>query len=234
MSLCNDIYYYLIKYLDLNTFKEYHFLNREMYNMCKDKKASIAKYFLNKYSVDYTDQFNFIYVYNDKSINDYRCGVEWLYEGILKLYMKVYGLYIINCIKMGVTSFPIYPNMKIFYGNNNNMKIFPSQPNMTHFYGNNNNLIKFDVQPNMTHFIGDNNNLITFLSQPNMKKFSGKNNKLEKFLIQPKMTNFYGKNNKIKGFPIQPVMEVYIGDSIECFHTQPKLKIYNYYIIKEN
>jgi len=232
MILNDDIYYYLIQYLDLNTFKRYCLLNREIYNICNDNIISIAKYFLKKYSVEYNDPLNFIYLYNNKLMKEYKCSDdEWMYDELLKLYMKAYNLYIINCINMGVTSFPIYPNMIIFYGNNNNLKVFPSQPNMTHFYGNNNNLIKFDVQPKMTHFIGDNNNLMTFLSQPNMIKFSGKNNKLEIFLIQPKMTNFYGGNNNIKEFPVQPEMEVYIGNSMKRFFIHPKLKIYNYYIM---
>jgi len=191
MRLCNDIYYYLIKYLDLNTFKEYSLLNKEICYICKEKSKYIAKYFLNKYKVEFSDSGNFIYRYNNKSINDFineKC--EWMYEDILKLYKRTFNTSIIICVILQITSIPILPNMIKFYGSFNNLKVFPSQPSMTHFYGVNNNLVSFDVQPIMTHFYGSFNKLKSFPSQPEMTHFYGIQNELSNFMPQPKMIVF--------------------------------------------
>lgn len=155
----------------------------------------ISKKFLENYSVDYDDPTNFIYVYNKDDISDFKTESGSDYISILKLYMKCFYLEMIVCANIKITSFPIYPNMKSFYGPDNKLTSFPVQPSMNFFWGVCNQLTSFPVQPNMTHFYGQYNQLTTFPAQPKMTNFEGEGNKLEYFPTQPKMKNFEGNNN---------------------------------------
>lgn len=229
-----DIYYYLIQYLDLDTFKRYSLLNKEIQYICKVKRELISKNFLKKYSVEYTDPCNFIYLYNKKTMLEYmNSDGEWMYAELLKLYMKTYNLYFINCSKMGITSFPIYPNMEYFLCDRNNLKYIPVQPKMKRFMGINNLLEKFLTQPEMVYFSGPYNELKEFSVQPKMEVFYGYNNLLESFPSQPEMVCFYGSNNNITEFATQPKMKVYNGDIVDNFDIQPKLELFNDIAISE-
>ena len=114
-----------------------------------------AKEILNKYQVDYLDPSNFIYVANKVKFDDYFKNGEYDFVRILELYMKFYDSTIIDCSELGITSFPVYPNMVYFYGDENQLTSFPVQPKMTHFRGDENQLTSFPVQPKMVEFNGD-------------------------------------------------------------------------------
>ena len=47
--------------------------------------------------------------------------------------MKNFYLKEMQCVCIGITSPPIYPNMTRFYGECNELTSFPVQPVMTHF-----------------------------------------------------------------------------------------------------
>ena len=94
----------------------------------------------------------FIYKYNKKDISEFQIDGKWNYPSILKLYMKEYYSKVIDCSDLGITSFPIYPNMVAFNCTNNQLNSFPIQPKMEKFYGDNNQLTSFPIQPNMTIF----------------------------------------------------------------------------------
>lgn len=114
--------------------------------------------FLDKFQVDYKDPTNFIY-YEEDSFK-YKDSTFFI---IFKLYMKYYNINDIRVSNKNITSFPIYPNMIIFDGENNQLTSFPIQHNMIVFYGENNKLTSFPDQPQMALFSGDGNELT---SQP--------------------------------------------------------------------
>ena len=88
------------------------------------------KAILELYKVDYTDPTNFIYVINNKKIDDYKIvNGNWNYNGLLKLYMKFFNKKNIEC-EEDITSFPIYPNMTHFDVRDNQLTSFPIQPNI--------------------------------------------------------------------------------------------------------
>lgn len=183
-----DLYYKLLKYIDSpNDLKNYCLQNKFFYSLFKENKQTISKYFLERYHVDYTDPTNFIYVMNDKIIDDYRVKDLWDYISLFKLYIKLFNDTEIRCENKGITSFPIYPNMTILYGRSNQLTSFPI-PKMTHFYGNNNQLTSFPIQPNTIDFRVEKNQLTSFPIQPKMKYFDGHNNRLTSFLVQPNNT----------------------------------------------
>jgi len=145
--------------------------NKEFFKICKQNTYIIAKNFLNKYQVDYTDPNNFIYIFNNANIKDYKDNNRWNLGSIFKLYMKAYSYKEIICDNMGITSFPIYPNMKKFSGVNNKLTSFPVQPNMIDFFGSNNKLTSFPVQPKMEYFNALNNKLTSIPDQPNLEYY---------------------------------------------------------------
>ena len=136
----------------------------------------ISSHFLKIYQVDYKDPSNFIYVMNNKDIQDYKSDKSWNYPSIFKLYMKYYYTTKIICNDKKMTTFPIYPNMETFEGNHNQLTSFSIQPNMKYFLGRKNQLTSFPIQPNMLHFSGEHNRLTNFPIQPNMLNFHGDNN----------------------------------------------------------
>lgn len=217
--------------------------NNIFYNRVDLLKDDIYKGYLDKYQVDYTDSVNFIYKANQVSQNSFKRGNTWDWRGLMELYMKHFKETVINCEDIGITSFPIYPNMIEFYGGNNdltsfpvqpkmevfnasdnNLTSFPVQPRMEEFKASKNNLTSFPIQPNMTTFVADNNNLVSFPIQPMMNYFSANNNKLTTFPRQPRMVSFSGVGNRIQSFPTQPYMEDFNGDNIVNFYPQPNLE----------
>ena len=199
----------------------------------KNMEKNVAKMELEKYEVNYEDSTNFIYVYNKKSIKEFRDGEKWNYDGILELYMRSYEEKEINCDGLEMTSFPIYPNMKMIVKMKMNVIVkmnkltsFPVQPNMREFSGNNNKLTSFPVQPNMTEFHGHDNKMSTFPVQPVMDQFHGCCNKLTSFPVQPMMTFFEGNDNKLTSFPVQPEMIEFEGN-VKFFRGQPKMERFN-------
>jgi hypothetical protein len=225
-SLNYDLYFEILKNIDIGDLKNYCNQSKMFKQMCQDNQKAISKHFLKKYQVEYTDPNNFIYKYNDKSIDNYRTNDKWDYKKLLKLYMLNYDVKIIRCESKEITSFPIQPNMTWFIGRNNQLTSFPIQPNMTSFDGRRNQLTNFPIQPKMVDFYGHNNKLTNFPIQPEMTEFMGEKNQLTSFPIQPKMTFFDGDNNKLTSFPIQPNMEIFVGrnNQITSFPIQPKMR----------
>ena len=135
----NDIHHYLLNYINnVDDLNKYCSQNKYFLNLCKENTHKIAKHFLDLYKVDYKDPTNFIYVYNDKDINDYKINDNYKLGSIFKLYMKNYYDKKIKCEYLDITSFPIYPNMEVFKGIKNKLTTFPIQPKMEYFYGHNN------------------------------------------------------------------------------------------------
>jgi hypothetical protein len=194
MNLPIDILFELVDgYLDIQDIQKFSLLNKELHYFCKNNSNIFSKRLLNNYQVNYKDPGNFIYRINNKNINDYKINNIYKYPSILKLYMKYYYIDKINCSCLNISSFPIYPNMTHFYGDDNQLTTFSIQPKMIHFYGSNNKLTTIPIQPKMIHF-----------SLFNPITFYGKNNALTTFPIQPNMTHFYGLDNKLTAFTIQP------------------------------
>ena len=154
--------------------------NKHYSEICKNNFNFIAKYYLDKYEVNYTDPGNFIYKYHKTGINNFKDWetCKWNYPGLFRLYMKMFNESIIDCMNknMNITSFPIYPNMIEFYGENNKLTSFPTQPKMVKFYGRDNKLTSFPIQPKMELFSGNNNQLTSFPIQPKLERFYAENN----------------------------------------------------------
>lgn len=188
----NELKFLLTTYIDSIEDLENLCINKDFFKICRENTYLIAKHFLTKYKVDYKDPNNFIYKFNNVNIDDYKDNDKYKLGSIFKLYMNAYNLIEINCNDKGITSFPIYPNMKRFYGSNNKLVSFETQPKMVDFFGNNNILTTFLVQPKMEYFEGKGNQLTSFPSQPKMEFFNGLDNKLVSFETQPNMEYCYG------------------------------------------
>ena len=183
-NLSEDLILEMFRYIHIDQIKDMCSLDSALNDYCKDPvhKKRISLLFINKYKIDYADPNNFIYKYNHQDINNYKNpDGTWKLQNILKLYSRAFYLQTINCNNLDITSFPIYPNMKIFYGNHNRLTSFPIQPRMEYFHGDNNQLTKFPIQPKMILFHGDNNQLTKFPIQPKMIRFEADNNKLTHF-----------------------------------------------------
>jgi len=154
-KLNKDIKFEILKKIhSVEDLQKFCKLNKKNLDFCKNNSNIISKYILDKLQVDYTDPTNFIYVANKTNIDSYRENKNWKYKSLFKLYMKYYYKEYINCDYLRITSFPIYPHMKGFYGNSTKLTSFPVQPEMIEFYGD--NIIKdLSVQPKMKYYNTD-------------------------------------------------------------------------------
>jgi hypothetical protein len=221
-----DIYTFLTKFIDQpGDLQNFCSQSKYFHQLCKENKNSIAKHFLEKYQVNYKNPNDFIYKCNSVKMEDYIVNSKWLYQSIFKLYMKNFYKKKIECENKKISSFPVYPNMKEFWGNYNQLTTFPIQPEMTKFYGRDNQLTIFPVQPKMTRFYCHNNKLTYVPIQPKMEMFEGENNKLTNFEVQPNMKEFEGNDNQLITFPIQPKMTTFYANRnrIISFPKQPKM-----------
>ena len=152
---------------------------------------------LNKLKINYKDPTNFIYLFNDKIINDYiNVDNTYKYKEILELYLVCYYKERIQYDNYHqITSFPIYPNMTYCKLSDGQLTTFEIQPNMKECNLSDNELTTFPVQPNMTNCDVSDNQLTTFPRQPVMKECKIKNNNLINFSFQPKMIKCDGDQN---------------------------------------
>lgn len=206
--LPNDIFVKIIvDTLDPDDFYEFRNTYTKQFRLKYVKNEDkINKLYLEKYKVNYTDPNNFIYVSNGIKINSCKTIFGyWNWRRLIELYCIHFRKGVIHCSDMEITSFPIYPNMIKFFGDNNNLKDFPSQPKMEIFIGHHNKLTTFETQPKMTYFEGNSNLIHTFH-------------------IQPNMIYFYGIKNKITVLPSQPKLNTFYGDNIRHIHPQPRIQ----------
>jgi hypothetical protein len=227
-NLSDNLKFELLKRKDLQDLEKFC-SDDDFYNFCSNNKESIAKMYLNKYKVEYTDPTNYKYVANNAKIDDYKNpNGTWNFGLLLVLYTKSYSKKSISC-REDMTSFPIYPNMIDFHGPDNDLKKFHVQPKMTKCeISNNFNLKSFPVQPEMITFSGEECGLTSFPIQPKMTHFYGDRNELTSFPIQPKMTHFYGEDNNLSSFPTQPNMKHFQArgnNNLKTMSFQPKIEV---------
>lgn len=203
--------------------------NKSNYDLCKYYKQTICKHILKVHHVDYKDPTNFIYVYNNVNIKDYK-----LQDGkpnfvkILYLYNIQSLLKKIKChLNTQVTSFPVYQNMEECDLSFNKLTHFYSQPRMKKCDCSHNNLITFSIQPSMEICNLNYNKITTFPIQPIMTHCSLQYNLLNSFNVQPLLKICDLQNNQINKFPIQPKMIVcYLNfNKLFVFPIQPKMEI---------
>ena len=132
--LPNEILFSIINMSDISEIISFSKMNKVINSFIKKDKELQARITLERYQVDYEDPTNFIYLYNKVNISDYK-NITWKYSKIVELYFLCFNEEKINCRNLGITSFPIYPNMTHFYGEYNNLELFPVQSKMEIFYG---------------------------------------------------------------------------------------------------
>ena len=75
-----DIIFTIIDNIDnIEDLKNICSTNKQNYQFCKRNLKRISKQLLTNYQVDYTDPTNFIYIYNNKDINDYKSNDQYDY-----------------------------------------------------------------------------------------------------------------------------------------------------------
>ena len=121
MTILNSDIYYLIstKLHSIEDLQNFCIMNKSVSQICLKYKSNISKHFLEVYQIDYKDPGNFIYLCNNVKMEDYKESGIWKYHSLLELYLKNYNVLEITCNNKNITSFPIYPKMKMFRGNNN-------------------------------------------------------------------------------------------------------------------
>ena len=228
-----DIYVELLEHINSpDDIKNFCSQNKYLHNLCQDNESVIARHFLNKYQVDYSDPTNFIYIYNNVKINNYRDdNNRWDYVKIYKLYMKQFNKTKIEISNNVISSFPIYPKMIEIEISDNLLTSFPIQPEMKEFMGSVNELTSFPVQPKMKYCDVEGNQLKSFPIQPKMTYCDISSNQLTSFPVQPKMTQIRCNNNQLTSFPVQPNMTKISAENnpFIYFPVQPKIPKIKYY-----
>ncbi len=212
---------------DYESFKNFCSLNKQNFVFCKNNQNLLKNVLIKIFKINYKEPTNFIYVYNKVDINDFKRNVkEFDLSKILKLYLKNYNEKKIDCNTLGITSFPVYPNLEnlIIYGNR--LKDFPIQPKLKSLIIYNNNLESFPIQPELVDLFIGGNNLKTFPIQPKLEFLNIINNELTEFPVQPKLEELNIANNRITYFPSQPnLIDLNISNNpIEQMGIQPKLE----------
>ena len=103
-----EIIYQIILYIDILDLHSVSFINRQWFHILEYEKDKIAKYFLDKYRVNYLNHTSFIcriYPY-------FKINIFIPYLKLLKVYMKYYKLRSIYISKMGITSLPLFPHLR--------------------------------------------------------------------------------------------------------------------------
>lgn len=117
--------------LDLNDLNTFCKLSTKYRNYCISNADKIAKYYIKKYQIDYTDPNNFIYEMNSTPIE--RCKYdngEYNYKKIISLYLPYYNQREIICSGRNISSIPIYPKLEILDCGFNNLETLPEYPNL--------------------------------------------------------------------------------------------------------
>lgn len=237
-----DIFYEIIKFLDLHQLDELCKVNKYYADFCFShwNKRNIAKFFLKKYKVDYNNPTNFIYLANKRKKGDFITKNEIDYIGLLELYKKFYmyeeirwgsGKFLsltsrgntkIIPLKNGhyVSSFPIYPNL--VYLSLVACRLtgtFPRQPQLQTLHLEFNLLESIETQPNLINLHVQTNRLKNFPLQPKLTDLIISRNQLSSFDIeQPELVNLSISSNPLTSFHFQPKLE-----SIEVSRDQYKL-----------
>ncbi len=218
----------IIKYIDdYNNMQNLSNVNKNMNVFVKNNKIYKFLKFFKKYNIKFKDPTNFIYLYNN--VHDieqvYSNGI-YDFQKIKNLYMKCFNTKSISCENMGITSFPIYPNLVYLNISYNKLEIFPSQPKLLWLYANDNRLTQVFKQPKMTRCRVNFNYLEYIDIQENMEDFEGCYNKFKHFPVQPEMKYCKVSNNLLEFFPSQPEMIVLEAsyNKLKSISFQPKMK----------
>jgi hypothetical protein len=228
LDIFTDISTHIDSPEDLDSFCK---TSSQNFQLCRTYKNHFIKKMLKNLKVDYKDPGNLIYIYNNKSIEDFSGrsdnSSQWDLPGIYKLYMILYKLSSIKTSNYKITSIPMLPNMISCYLKNCKIQIFPSQKNMEACSIYRTKLKEFHIQPNMKNCYLKLNFLTGFPVQPRMETCIIFSNYLSSFPTQPNMTYLqisrYRSSDLGKRMWAQPTPKMK-KNGLSSLNIQPKMK----------
>ena len=152
---------------DLNTLKNVCKTSSATWQLCRKYRVALCKHFLDRFSVDYNDPTNFIYLANGVRKENYlNESGEPDYCKLFQLYSKFYDKKKIDCGKYkNMTSFPLYPNMEeLHLAHNGEMKSLPDgMKKLKNLYCTNNKLESLPKGMIMLQYLDCSNNKLKTL-----------------------------------------------------------------------
>lgn len=165
-----DVIYIIERMLDLNDLNAFCKLSSKHRNYCILHADKIAKYYIKKYQIDYTDPNNFIYKMNSTPIE--RCKYdngEYNYKKIISLYLPYYNQREINCSAQNISSIPIYPKLEILNCSLNDLETLPEYPILIKLDCSLNEISKLPDYPFLEELNCSSNDLISLPKYPNLE-----------------------------------------------------------------
>lgn len=183
---------------------------------------------LKKYEVDYRDPGNFIYkmsgtkleaVKNDDGTFDL--------DAVYSLYNQWYYVDEINCTKKGVTSIPVYPNLKGLICTFNNLKKIPSLPSLQKLFCYNSGVEEIGMCPVLRVLEIQRNKLEKLMPFPRLEKLTCSYNNLKELPEMPSLRFLFCEHNQLTSIPQLPMLEVMIcyRNDLEELGSYPKLSL---------
>lgn len=164
---------------------------------------------LEKYSVDYKDPTNFIYQMSGTKIQSVK-NVDGTFDlgAVYSLYMQWYYIHDINCTKKGITSIPVFPNLKKLVCTFNNLKKIPSFPSLQKLFCYNSGVEEIGVCPELRVLEGQKNKLVKLDWFPRLEKLTCSYNDLTELPLLPNLRYLFCEHNRLSTLPPFPRLEM--------------------------
>lgn len=171
-----------------------------------------------KYSVNYTDPNNFIYKMGRMRIDSVKNeDGSFDLEAVYSLYMQCFFVEEINCSNKGITSFPVYPNLKKLICTYNKLKRIPPLGSLQKLFCYNSEVEEIGVCPELRILEAQNNKLTRLECYPKLQKLMCSHNNLETLPQMQNLRLLFCEQNQIQKLPIFPVLEM-----LTCHHNALK------------
>lgn len=210
-----DLYLNIINESDPDTINKLCQSSKQFLNYCSTYKETIAKIMLKKYKVNYQDPTHFIYIKNKRSLSEFKKeNNKIMFSEIYNLYLKDYFSTEIKCEKMGITGFPMYPNLKFLHCRDNMLTTIPSMPELLQLRCNDNLLTELPQFPKLISLHCDTNQIKTLPPYPQLKFLSCELNELKTLPMYPKLIDLFAMGNQLRELQAYPGLQnLYIGNN---------------------
>lgn len=164
---------------------------------------------LEKYDVEYKDPNNFIYKMSKKSTQSVK-NEDGTFDlaAVYSLYMQWYYVEEINCTKKGITSIPVYPNLKKLLCTFNNLRKIPSFPSLQKLFCYNSGVEEIGACPALQVLEIQRNKLKKLISFPRLEKLTCSYNDLKELPRLPSLRLLFCEHNRLTHLPEFPMLEM--------------------------
>lgn len=162
--------------------------------------------FLTEFKVDYKDPDNMIYMLSGISQDTVlKPDGSFDLSKVFELYDKYNGLSEINCADLGVTSVPIYKNLKTLVCALNHISEIGDYPNLVSLVCYGNDITRIGNCPNLRELHANDNELTELIEYPLLESLMCRQNNLRGTLPKyPVLKRLDCSDNKISKIPVTP------------------------------